>query len=112
MRFLNQLLPPFLTATASATVLIRYSAAAGDSPSALGLQNLEGWDFGGGGKDPLRWPDNQPQNSSVYFKNAKDLDGIAAAHVHKDYHFRRSEYHSLNKKTEVDTTYYIGYKVQ
>ncbi|ORY17651.1 hypothetical protein BCR34DRAFT_596823 [Clohesyomyces aquaticus] len=111
MHFHNHFLTAFLATSASATVLVKYSAAAGDSPSALGLQNLEGWDFGGG-KEPLPWPDNQPQNASVYFKNAKDPDGIAAAHVHKDYHFRRSEYHCLNKKTEVDTTYYIGYKVR
>ncbi|KAF2798057.1 hypothetical protein K505DRAFT_297246 [Melanomma pulvis-pyrius CBS 109.77] len=89
---------------ASGTVLVKYSPASGNDPSCLGLQNLQGW-------HRANWPDNQAQNNSVYFKNAKDPDGVVAAHVHKDAGFTRSEYHSLNKETKVDTTYYIAYRV-
>jgi hypothetical protein len=101
------LLPAFISAAdcgLSGTLLVNYSAAAGHSPSCLGLQNLQGW-------DRAAWPANQAQNNSVYFKNGKDPNGVAAAHVHKDAHFIRSEYHALNKATEVDQTYYIGYRV-
>jgi len=100
-------LPGFIFAadcSVSGTVLVNYSAAAGHSLGCLGLQNLQGW-------DRAEWPNHQTQNSSVYFKNGKDKNGMAAAHVHKDAHFTRSEYHALNKATEEDQTYYIGYRV-
>ncbi|KAF7548738.1 hypothetical protein G7Z17_g6862 [Cylindrodendrum hubeiense] len=90
---------------ASATVLVSYSAADGDDPSVLGLQNLQGW-------DRASWPSGKAQNSSLYFTTATDPDGVAAAHVHKNAHFTRSEYHSLKGKTVQDKTYYIGYHVR
>ncbi|KAK7024931.1 hypothetical protein R3P38DRAFT_2951827 [Favolaschia claudopus] len=88
----------------SGTVLVKYSAAAGDQTSALGLLNL-------GGYDDAQWPSGQSQNDSAYFKTATDPNGVPAAHVHKAQHFARAEYHLLKGKTEVDKTYYIGYHV-
>ncbi|KAJ7866220.1 hypothetical protein B0H14DRAFT_3862058 [Mycena olivaceomarginata] len=51
------------------------------------------------------------QNASAFFTTAKDPNGIPAAHVHKDAHFTRSEYHMLVGQTAADQTYYIGYHV-
>ncbi|KAJ7666783.1 hypothetical protein DFH06DRAFT_1384179 [Mycena polygramma] len=101
MRFLPLLA---LVPLASAKLLLSYDAAAGDAASVLVTQNLEGW---GGAK----WPSGQGQNASAYFTTAKDPQGVAAAHVHKDAHFARSEYHVLVAKTAEDQTYYIGYHV-
>ncbi|KPM45320.1 hypothetical protein AK830_g1189 [Neonectria ditissima] len=90
---------------ASATVLVSYSAAKGDDTSALGLLNLQGW-------DRANWPSGKGMNSSVYFTTGTDPNGIAAAHVHKDAHFVRSEYHSLKSNTAQEQVYYIGYHVR
>lgn len=90
---------------ASATVLVSYSAADGDNTSNLGLLNLQGW-------DRASWPSGKGMNSSLYFTTGTDPDGIPAAHVHKDAHFVRSEYHSLKSKTTQNKTYYIGYHVR
>jgi hypothetical protein len=88
----------------SAKLLLSYNASAGDPASVLGKQNLEGW----GG---AAWPSGQAQNASAYFKTATDPNGVPAAHVHKDAHFVRSEYHMLVGQTTADQTYYIGYYV-
>ncbi|KAI1330340.1 hypothetical protein F5Y16DRAFT_362856 [Xylariaceae sp. FL0255] len=88
-----------------AKYLVSYNASAGDATRILGTFDLEGW-----GREA--WPSGKCQNSSVYFKTATDPDGVPAAHVHKDAHFTRAEYHMLNGKTVADTTYYIGYKVR
>lgn len=89
-------------------VLISYNASAGDDPSVLGLINLQGWDD----KDQmLYWPSGQGSNSSAFFNSSTDPSSIPAAHVHRDAHFRRAEYHVLKGETKVNTTYYIGYHV-
>ncbi|KAH7150433.1 hypothetical protein B0J13DRAFT_606088 [Dactylonectria estremocensis] len=90
---------------ASANVLMRYSAADGDDTRELGLLNLQGW-------DRAQWPSGEAMNSSLYFTTSTDPDGTPAAHVHKDAHFTRSEYHSLKGRTKQNTTYYIGYHVR
>ncbi|CAG9950713.1 unnamed protein product [Clonostachys rosea f. rosea IK726] len=102
MRLLNIL--PFFQ-LASATILVKYDAAAGDDPKVLGLLNLEGW-------ERADWPSGKGMNSSVYFETEKDPAGVAAAHVHKDAHFTRAEYHALKGKTTKNAVYYIGYKVR
>jgi hypothetical protein len=89
---------------ASAKLLLSYDAAAGDSASILGRQNL-------GGFNGATWPSGQAHNASAFFTTAKDPNGIPAAHVHKDAHFTRSEYHMLVGQTAADQTYYIGYHV-
>ncbi|KAJ6511208.1 hypothetical protein C8R45DRAFT_1068960 [Mycena sanguinolenta] len=89
---------------ASAKLLLNYNASAGDAASVLGLQNLEGW-------NGAAWPSGQGQNASAFFTTAKDPNGVPAAHVHKDAHFARSEYHMLKGQTAADQTYYIGYRV-
>jgi hypothetical protein len=85
-------------------VLVSYNASHGDQPSVLGLQNLQGW-------DRADWPKGQSQNSSCFFSTATDTQGVQAGHVHKNAHFTRTEYHSMVDMMEVNTTYYIGYKV-
>ncbi|KAF7340348.1 hypothetical protein MVEN_01954000 [Mycena venus] len=95
------LLLPFAS---EAKLLLSYDAAAGDAASVLGRQDLEGW---GGTK----WPSGQGQNASAFFTTAKDPNGVPAAHVHKDAHFARSEYHMLVGQTAASQTYYIGYHV-
>ncbi|KAF7336110.1 Concanavalin A-like lectin/glucanase, subgroup [Mycena venus] len=89
---------------ASAKLLLSYNASAGDPASVLGQQNLQGW-------DRATWPAGQKQNASAFFTTATDPNGVPAAHVHKDAHFIRSEYHMLVEKTAADQTYYIGYHV-
>jgi len=95
-----------LLSTTSAKILVDYDASRGDDVNkVLKKQNLAGW-------DDQPWPKGQPQNSSCFFTTAKDPQGRPAAHVHKDAHFARSEYHVLDGEVEQDKTYYIGYKVQ
>lgn len=90
----------------SAKVLASYDASTGESvKDALKMQNL-------GGYNDQPWPKGQGQNASAFFTTDKDPQGRPAAHVHKDPHFARSEYHVLNRQIEQDKTYYIGYKVQ
>ncbi|KAF1346273.1 hypothetical protein BDV97DRAFT_424290 [Delphinella strobiligena] len=52
--------------------------------------------------------------SAAEVLTATDPDGNAAAHVHKDPHFSRADYHMLKAEhqTVADTTYYIGYEVR
>lgn len=107
----------------SAKVLLSYNASAGEPTSKLGLLNLAGW-------DDVDWPSGQGQNSSEYFmvtcnhfanascasrsqrspslmpsQTSTDPDGVPAAHVHKDAHFARAEYHMLKDSTAADMTY-------
>lgn len=87
-----------------ASVLTSYNAANGDQTSKLGLENLTGW-------NRQEWPDGKADNSSLFFTTGKDPKGVPAAHVHRSPHFVRAEYHSLNKQTLQDMTYFIGYHV-
>jgi hypothetical protein len=89
---------------ASAKLYLSYDASAKDPASVLGQQNLQGW-------DRAAWPSHQKQNASAFFTTATDPNGVPAAHVHKDAHFIRSEYHMMVKKTAAEQTYYIGYHV-
>ncbi|KAJ6554696.1 hypothetical protein B0H19DRAFT_1072055 [Mycena capillaripes] len=82
---------------ASAKILLSYDASAGNPASVLGQQNLQGW-------DRARWPAGQKQNASAFFTTPTDPNGVPAAHVHKDAHFIRSEYHMLVEKTAADQT--------
>ncbi|KAJ6490498.1 hypothetical protein DFH09DRAFT_1039887 [Mycena vulgaris] len=94
----------FLFPFAFAKILLSYDAGAGDAASVLGRQNLEGY-------NSAPWPSGQGQNTSAYFTTGKDPSGVPAAHVHKDAHFARSEYHMLVGQTAAEQTYYIGYHV-
>ncbi|KAJ7291605.1 hypothetical protein C8J57DRAFT_1043879 [Mycena rebaudengoi] len=89
---------------ASAKLYLSYDASAKDPASVLGQQNLQGW-------DRAARPSHQKQNASAFFTTATDPNGVPAAHVHKDAHFIRSEYHMMVKKTAAEQTYYIGYHV-
>ncbi|KAF9731469.1 hypothetical protein PMIN06_000425 [Paraphaeosphaeria minitans] len=85
--------------TALGALLVDFNAARGDDPSVLGLRNLEA------ARDDKR-SDNA---ADLYIKAEKDANGTAAAHFHRDKGNIRAEYHALNKKTQADKTYWIGY---
>lgn len=48
--------------------------------------------------------------ADLYIKLGADKNGTAALHYHRIKGDIRAEYHALPKKTEKDTTYYIGYQ--
>jgi len=96
---LSLFLPLLAVTPTLSSLLVSFSASAGNDPSILGLINLEA--ARGVSSD---------QTDDLYIKLDKDPAGIAAAHFHRKEGDIRAEYHALNKKTEAGKTYYIGYK--
>jgi hypothetical protein len=90
-----------LVPTTFGALLLDFNAARGDDPKVLGLRNLEA------ARDDKR-SDNA---ADLYIKADKDASGTAAAHFHRAKNNIRAEYHALNKKTQADKTYWIGYDV-
>ena len=97
--FLSNFILPLLFNTVVSKLLVDFNAAAGDDPSVLGLANLEG----------IRGVTQKVNTPDLFIDLGIDPNGIPAAHFHRDVGNIRTEYHSLNKKTEANTTYYIGY---
>lgn len=90
-----------LVPTALSALLVDFNAARGDDPKVLGLRNLEA----------ARGDKPSDNAADLYVKTDKDANGTAAAHFHRAKGNIRAEYHALNKKTQADKTYWIGYDV-
>jgi hypothetical protein len=100
MKSLSFFLPLLAVTPALSSLLVSFSAPAGNDPSVLGVINLEA----------ARGVRPADQTDDLYIKLDKDPAGVAAAHFHRKEGDIRAEYHALNKKTETGKTYYIGYK--
>lgn len=82
------------------TLLVNFSAEAGDDPSVMGLRDLEA----------ARGATQEENTGDLYIELGKDPSGVPCAHYHRIEGDIRAEYHSLNKETKANTTYYIAYK--
>lgn len=80
--------------------LIDFSAARGDSPSILGIRDLEG----------ARGVTVSSNTAELYIELGTDPSGVAALHCHRIEGDIRAEYHALSGRMEADQTYYIGYQ--
>lgn len=80
-------------------LLVSFTAADGDNPSVLGTRDLEA----------ARSVTQDENTTDLYIKLGKDPSGTPAAHFHRIAGDIRAEYHCLNKETEADREYFIGY---
>ena len=80
--------------------LIDFSAARGDSPSILGIRDLEA----------ARAISVSSNTADLYIELGTDPSGNSALHCHRIQGDIRAEYHALSNSVDADQTYYIGYQ--
>lgn len=82
------------------SALLDFSAARGDSPSILGIRDLEA----------ARGVTVSSNTPDLYIELGTDPSGVAALHCHRAAGDIRTEYHALSGRMEANQIYYIGYQ--